>query len=91
METRRKNMPGDERRDLTVRTVVDLCAQQDPATVTTASIAERMGLTARGYHRVIRVARTLADLEDAQGVTRLHIAEALSYREPVGARLGTAA
>ena len=53
--------------------------------------AERMGLTARGYHRVIRVARTLADLEGARGITRLHIAEALSYREPVGARLGAAA
>ena len=40
----------------------------------------RMRLTARGYHRVLRVARTLADLEAAAGVTRNHIAEALSYR-----------
>ena len=54
METRRKNMPGDERRDLTVRTVVDLCAQQDPATVTTASIAERMGLTQGALFRHFR-------------------------------------
>lgn len=38
------------------------------------------GLTARGYHRVLRVARTLADLDDAEHVTRMHIAEALSYR-----------
>ena len=42
--------------------------------------AERMKLSARGYHRVLRVARTLADLEDAPRVRRLHIAEALSYR-----------
>ena len=42
--------------------------------------AARMKLTARGYHRVLKVARTLADLETAQQVTRLHIAEALSYR-----------
>ncbi len=42
--------------------------------------AERMKLSARGYHRVLRVARTLADLEDAERVRRLHIAEALSYR-----------
>ncbi|TVR83723.1 MAG: ATP-binding protein [Rhodospirillales bacterium] len=41
---------------------------------------ERMGLTARGYHRVLRVARTLADLEGGPGVTRVHVAEALSYR-----------
>lgn len=42
--------------------------------------AERMRLTARGYHRVLRVARTLADLEGAEAVRRIHIAEALSYR-----------
>jgi magnesium chelatase family protein len=42
--------------------------------------AEKLKLTARGYHRVLRVARTLADLEGAASVRRLHIAEALSYR-----------
>jgi magnesium chelatase family protein len=42
--------------------------------------AERMGLSARGYHRVLRVARTLADLQAEGGVRRLHIAEALGYR-----------
>lgn len=42
--------------------------------------AERMRLTARGYHRVLRVARTIADLEAASSVRRVHIAEALSYR-----------
>ncbi len=42
--------------------------------------AERMKLTARGYHRVLRVARTLADLDASQAVRRIHVAEALSYR-----------
>jgi magnesium chelatase family protein len=42
--------------------------------------AEKFRLTARGYHRVLRVARTLADLEGAEAVRRPHIAEALSYR-----------
>lgn len=40
----------------------------------------RMHLSARAYHRVLRVARTLADLEGGGPLTRLHIAEALSYR-----------
>ena len=42
--------------------------------------ADAMRLSARGYHRVLRVARTLADLDGAADVGRIHLAEALSYR-----------
>jgi magnesium chelatase family protein len=42
--------------------------------------ADAMRLSARGYHRVLRVARTLADLDGAEKVGRVHLAEALSYR-----------
>jgi magnesium chelatase family protein len=42
--------------------------------------ADRMKLSARGYHRVLKVARTIADLAGAHSVARPHIAEALSYR-----------
>jgi len=42
--------------------------------------ADAMRLSARGYHRVLRVARTLADLDGADKVSRVHLAEALSYR-----------
>lgn len=42
--------------------------------------AETLGLTARGYHRVLKVARTLADLAGSERVHRLHIAESLSHR-----------
>lgn len=44
--------------------------------------AERIGLTARGYHRVLRVARTIADLAGAQDISADHVAEAISYRLP---------
>jgi magnesium chelatase family protein len=39
-----------------------------------------MRLSARGFHRVLKVARTLADLDEEDGVRRIHVAEALSYR-----------
>jgi magnesium chelatase family protein len=52
--------------------------------------AEVMKLSARGYHRVLKVARTLADLDGAESVGRLHLAEALSYRI-AGDRLAAAA
>ena len=45
-----------------------------------AEAADAMGLSARAYHRVLRVARTLADLDGKAVVDRLHVAEALSYR-----------
>ena len=47
--------------------------------------SETLGLTARAYHRILRVARTIADLEGAQGVRRVHVAEALSARRRPGA------
>lgn len=47
--------------------------------------AQRLRLSARAYHRVLKVARTIADLAGSAGVTRLHVAEALNFRrrEPV--------
>ncbi len=45
-----------------------------------AEATERLRLSARGYHRVMRVARTLADLDASANVHRIHLAEALSYR-----------
>jgi magnesium chelatase family protein len=45
---------------------------------------EKMRLSARSYHRVLRVARTISDLEGSETVRRPHIAEALSYRQGGG-------
>ena len=42
--------------------------------------ADALALSARGYHRALRVARTLADLDGEEHVARIHVAEALSYR-----------
>jgi magnesium chelatase family protein len=45
-----------------------------------ARAAQAMGFSARAYHRILRLARTLADLEGADAVRRRHVAEAVSYR-----------
>lgn len=47
-------------------------------------VAERFGLSARGYHRVLRVARTIADLDGSDQVRHPHVAEAVSFRIAIG-------
>jgi magnesium chelatase family protein len=48
-------------------------------------VADRFHLSARGYHRVLRVARTIADLAGSEAVRQPHVAEAVSYRLSLGA------
>jgi magnesium chelatase family protein len=52
----------------------------EPGRKLLAQAAEAMRLSARGFHRVLRVARTISDLAGSESVTRIHVAEALSYR-----------
>jgi len=65
---------------LDTRTPVDSDARE-----LLASAAERCRLSARAYHRVLKVARTIADLDDASSIAWTHVAEALRYR-PLDAR-----
>jgi len=58
----------------------EVATPDEPGRKLLAQAAEAMRLSARGFHRVLRVARTIADLAGSEQVGRVHVAEALSYR-----------
>ena len=66
--------------DMTPAEVRQYCVL-DAASQALMQVAMRqMQLTARGYHRVLKLARTIADLADCEAITQVHLAEALQYR-----------
>ncbi|WP_435257617.1 YifB family Mg chelatase-like AAA ATPase [Thioclava sp. FR2] len=64
----------------------DIATPDEQGRTLIAKVAERFGLSARGYHRVLRVARTIADLDGSAQVRQPHVAEAVSYRLGHGAK-----
>jgi len=58
----------------------EIATPDDEGRTLLLKVAERFGLSARGYHRVLRVARTIADLEGVEDVRKHHVAEAVSFR-----------
>jgi len=62
------------------RMLEDIAAPDAEGAALLRQAADALHLSARGFHRTMRVARTLADLDGEEGVRRLHVAEALSYR-----------
>ena len=57
-----------------------IATPDEPGCKLLADASAVMRLSARGFHRALRVARTIADLAGAEQVGRIHVAEALSYR-----------
>ncbi|WP_306117252.1 MULTISPECIES: YifB family Mg chelatase-like AAA ATPase [unclassified Roseitalea] len=60
--------------------IEDVAQADRGATGLLADAADKMRFSARGYHRILKVARTIADLDGAAAVGRIHVAEAISYR-----------
>jgi magnesium chelatase family protein len=60
--------------------VRNICALDDAGERTLEMAVRRMGLSARAHDRVLRVARTVADLDQSPAVTAKHLAEAVQYR-----------
>lgn len=57
-----------------------ICSLDEKAKKMMLSAFEKMGLSARAYNRVLKVARTIADLDDSDAIKELHVAEAIQYR-----------
>lgn len=66
--------------DAAGKTLEEIATPDDAGRALLINVAERFGLSARGYHRVLRVARTIADLDESKDVRRQHVAEAVSFR-----------
>jgi len=62
------------------REIDEHCARDDKGETLLRQAIARLGLSARAYHRILRVARTIADLEAAETVMSGHVAEAVQYR-----------
>lgn len=65
---------------ISTRQLSQFCSLTAESTKLLETAAERLHLTARGYARVLKVARTIADLEGAERISIAHLSEALSYR-----------
>lgn len=76
--------------DMSASLVEEIARPDTAGAALLAEAADKLRLSARAYHRVLKVARTLADLDGAARVGRIHIAEALSHRS-CGNRLAAAA
>ncbi|WP_018697589.1 YifB family Mg chelatase-like AAA ATPase [Amorphus coralli] len=93
LQTRRfadLNVPARTNAECGPRLIEEIAAPDADGARLLNDAADAMRLSARGYHRVLKVARTLADLEECPRVGRLHLAEALAYRQ-AGPRLALAA
>src|SRR5690606_21948640 len=78
--TRQLERQGKPNAELTPREVDRHCAPDSAGATLIKQAISRLGLSARGYHRVLKVARTIADLAGSPGVSSTHVAEAIGYR-----------
>ncbi len=72
--------PAPLNASLSARGVTRHCALDEPARKLVESAFERLGLSARAFHRVLKVARTIADLAAVDAIAAPHLAEAIQYR-----------
>ena len=66
--------------DLTMKDCAEYCRLGSKEQSYVEKLSDKMQLTARGYHHLLKVSRTIADLEESEEIQVIHLAEAMSYR-----------
>ena len=77
---RQLNRQGKTNSNLRVKEIDQHCALDSASKNLLKQAISRLNLSARAYHRILKVARTIADLAGAEKITNQHIAEAIQYR-----------
>ncbi|MCL2083151.1 MAG: YifB family Mg chelatase-like AAA ATPase [Oscillospiraceae bacterium] len=80
-ELSRKRGCGQPNAYLSMDEIQEFCKLDEPCSHLMKNAFERLGLTARGYTRILKVARTAADLDGQGNISKRHLAEALQYRQ----------
>ncbi len=78
--TRYKDISITTNNELTARMIEEIIPLQEEVRTLLKTASQKLNLSPRAYHRVIKVARTIADLEDSNEIEAAHILEALQYR-----------
>jgi magnesium chelatase family protein len=76
-------LPIVTNKEMSVRQLQEFCPLDETSNALLRQAVQSMGLSARGYHRIIKVARTIADLANVESIAMHHIAEALQYRQRI--------
>ncbi len=67
--------------EMTVKDIERCIRLEDDVTTLLKTSTERLGLSARAYHRIIKLSRTIADLEKSDKISKKHVLEAIQYRQ----------
>jgi len=71
---------GKENARIATREIDKYCTPDEKGATLLKQAISRLGLSARGYHRILKIARTIADLAGVERVAVFHVAEAIQYR-----------